>query len=189
MALRTKWQFMDRSVTHKIARQKNEYGQNPEENIILIGPGQYYTFIACWWGKYEYILIFPEPSCYECFIILNETKKTKSYSTPSEAFRVFPPELSFFNRKTSEALGTHHLQATARMWFLNVWDNVPMNLKYVWSEVPLTICYIILNTCKSVRRHVFCYCISKTKKRIRTKSGRKHYTYRARSAMNYLLNG
>ena len=28
-------------------RQKNEYGQNPEENIILIGPGQYYTFITC----------------------------------------------------------------------------------------------------------------------------------------------
>ena len=28
-------------------RQKNEFGQNPEENIILIGPGQYYTFITC----------------------------------------------------------------------------------------------------------------------------------------------
>jgi hypothetical protein len=34
-------------------RQKNEFGQNPEENIIFIGPGQYYTFIACWWRKYE----------------------------------------------------------------------------------------------------------------------------------------
>ena len=38
--------------------------------------------------------------------------ETKSYSTPSEDSRVFPPELSFFNRKTSEALGTHQLQAT-----------------------------------------------------------------------------
>ena len=38
--------------------------------------------------------------------------KQKSYSTPSEASRVFPPELSFFDMKTSEALGTHHLQAT-----------------------------------------------------------------------------
>jgi uncharacterized membrane protein YciS (DUF1049 family) len=28
-------------------RKKNEFGQNPEENIIFIGPGQYYTFIAC----------------------------------------------------------------------------------------------------------------------------------------------
>jgi hypothetical protein len=28
-------------------------------------------------------------------------------------------------RKTSEALGTHHLQATVTMWFLNIWDNVP----------------------------------------------------------------
>jgi hypothetical protein len=28
----------------------------------------------------------------------------KSYSTPSESSRVFPPELSFFDRKTSEAL-------------------------------------------------------------------------------------
>ena len=36
----------------------------------------------------------------------------KSYSTTSEASRVFPPELSFFDRKTLEALGTHHLQAT-----------------------------------------------------------------------------
>jgi hypothetical protein len=34
-------------------RQKNEFGQNPEENIIFIGSGQYYTFIACWWRKYE----------------------------------------------------------------------------------------------------------------------------------------
>jgi hypothetical protein len=33
----------------------------------------------------------------------------KLYSTPSEASRVFPPELSFFDRKTSEALGTNHL--------------------------------------------------------------------------------
>jgi hypothetical protein len=41
--------------------------------------------------------------------------------------------------------------------------------------------YIILNTCKSVSRHVFCYCIFKTKKRVRTTSGRKHYIDRARS--------
>jgi hypothetical protein len=34
---------------------------------------------------------------------------------PSEASRVFPPELSFFDRKTSEALGIHHLQATVTM--------------------------------------------------------------------------
>jgi hypothetical protein len=44
----------------------------------------------------------------------------KSYSTPSEASQVFPPELSFFDRKTPEALGTDHLQATATMWSLNV---------------------------------------------------------------------
>ena len=36
-----------------ISKTKNELGQNPKENIILIGPGQYYTFIACWGGKYE----------------------------------------------------------------------------------------------------------------------------------------
>ena len=30
-----------------ISKTKNEFGQNPEENIILIGPGRYYTFIAC----------------------------------------------------------------------------------------------------------------------------------------------
>jgi hypothetical protein len=32
--------------------------------------------------------------------------KYKSYSTTSEASRVFPPELSFIDRKTSEVLGT-----------------------------------------------------------------------------------
>ena len=30
-----------------------------------------------------------------------------------------------------------------------------MALRAIWPEVPWTICYIILNTCKSVRRHVF----------------------------------
>ena len=33
----------------------------PEGNILLVG---------------EYIFIFPEPACYECFIIPNATKKT-----------------------------------------------------------------------------------------------------------------
>jgi hypothetical protein len=46
--------------------------------------------------------------------------KYKSYSTTSEASRVFPPELSFFDRKTPEALRTHHLQATVTMWFLYI---------------------------------------------------------------------
>ena len=41
--------------------------------------------------------------------------KYNSYSTPSEASQVFPPELPFFDRKTSEALGTHHLQAIVTM--------------------------------------------------------------------------
>jgi hypothetical protein len=41
----------------------------------------------------------------------------KSYSTPSDTSRVFLPELSFFDGKTSEALGTHHLQATVTMFF------------------------------------------------------------------------
>jgi hypothetical protein len=45
-------------------------------------------------------------------ILMGEYIIKKSYSTPSEASRVFPPELSFIDRKTSEALGTHHLQAT-----------------------------------------------------------------------------
>ena len=45
-----------------------------------------------------------------------------------------PPDLSFFDRKTTEALGTHHLNATVTMWFLNIWDNVPMDLKYVCQQ-------------------------------------------------------
>jgi hypothetical protein len=72
----------------------------------------------------------------------------KSYSTPSEASLVFPQELLFFDRKTSEALGMHHLQATVtmllwiRMWFLNVWDNVPMDLKYVCQQYFTCMCFL-----------------------------------------------
>jgi hypothetical protein len=58
----------------------------------------------------------------------------------------FPTELSFFDRKTSEALGTHHLQATVTMllwmWFLNVWDNVPMDLKYVCQQYFTCMCFL-----------------------------------------------
>ena len=68
--------------------------------------------------------------------------KKKSYSTPSEASQVFPPELSFFDRKTSEALGTHYLQATVTMWFLNVRDNVPMDLKCVCQQYFTYMCFL-----------------------------------------------
>jgi hypothetical protein len=37
-----------------------------------------------------------------------------------------PPELPFIDRKASETFWTHHLQATVTMWFLNIWDNVPI---------------------------------------------------------------
>jgi hypothetical protein len=63
----------------------------------------------------------------------------KSNSTPSEASWGFPPELSFFDRKTSEALGTHHL---LWMWFLNIWDNVPMDLKYVCQQYFTCMCFL-----------------------------------------------
>ena len=58
--------------------------------------------------------------------------------------RVFPLELSFIDRKTSEALGTHHLQATVTMWFLNIWDNVPMDLKYACQQY-LHICVFLVS--------------------------------------------
>ena len=38
-----------------------------------------------------------------------------------------------------------------------------MPLRAIWPEVPRAICYIIRNTCKSVRRHVLCYCMSERK--------------------------
>ena len=62
----------------------------------------------------------------------------KSYFTPLEASQVFPPELSFSDWKTSEALVTHHL---LWMWFLNVWDNVPMNLKYACQQY-FSVCFL-----------------------------------------------
>jgi hypothetical protein len=36
-----------------ISKTKNEFGKNPEENIILIGPGQYYTITALERDQYE----------------------------------------------------------------------------------------------------------------------------------------
>ena len=39
-----------------ISKTKNEFGQNPEENIILIGPGQYTKILT---GQYTKIL----PGC------------------------------------------------------------------------------------------------------------------------------
>jgi hypothetical protein len=74
----------------------------------------------------------------------------KSYSTPSEASKVFPPELSFFDRKTSEALGTHHL---LWMWFYNVWDNVPMDLKYVCQQINL---FMVINIWGII---IYIYCM------------------------------
>jgi hypothetical protein len=53
-----------------------------------------------------------------------------------------------FDRKTSEALGTHHLQATVTMWFLNIWDNVPMDLEYVCQQYftyMYLLCFIRYN--------------------------------------------
>ena len=35
-------------------RQKKEFGQNPEENIILVGPGQYTKILTGWANKDKY---------------------------------------------------------------------------------------------------------------------------------------
>ena len=64
--------------------------------------------------------------------------RTKIIFHPLGSITVFLPELSFFDRKTSEALGTHHLQA----WFLNVWDNVPMDIKYVCQKYFTCMCFL-----------------------------------------------
>ena len=37
-----------------ISKTKNEFGQNPEENIILIGPGQYTKILTGWANKDKY---------------------------------------------------------------------------------------------------------------------------------------
>jgi hypothetical protein len=42
----------------------------------------------------------------------------------------------------SKALGTHHLQAIVTMWFLNIWDNVPMDLKYVCQQYFTYMCFL-----------------------------------------------
>ena len=54
LLVREIWKFIHHRVPYSLRA-------TPEGNIILLG---------------EYIFIFPETPCYECFIILNETKKT-----------------------------------------------------------------------------------------------------------------
>jgi hypothetical protein len=39
-----------------ISKTKNEFGQNPEENITLIGPGPYYILIDWVWGNSKFIV-------------------------------------------------------------------------------------------------------------------------------------
>ena len=34
------------------------------------------------------------------------------------------------------------LQATVTMWFLNIWDNVPMDLKYVYQQYFTYMCFL-----------------------------------------------
>ena len=76
----------------------------------------------------------------------NHIPWNKNHIPPPRKPRWFsPPDLSFFDRKTSEALGTHHLQETVTMlwmWFLNVWDNVPMDLKYVCQQYFTCMCFL-----------------------------------------------
>ena len=56
-----------------------------------------------------------------------------------------------------------------------------INCHLTWSAMNYLLYYTqYLQICQTT---CFCYCISKTKKRIRTKSGRKHYIYRARSIL------
>jgi hypothetical protein len=47
--------FQTKCFYYCISKTKNEFGQNPEENIILIGPVQYYTIIVFCWGQYEFL--------------------------------------------------------------------------------------------------------------------------------------
>jgi hypothetical protein len=143
---------------------------------------EYYTFIACWWGKYEnlfiqeyhisrgqrprgiwyswviYIFIFPEPACYRCFIIANETKKTQEHVITQDKNHIpwnkyhIPPlrKPREFSRQSyrsltgkRQSLGT---RATVTMllwmWFSNVWDNVPMDLKYVCQQYFTCMCFL-----------------------------------------------
>ena len=77
----------------------------------------------------------------------NHIPWNKYHISPSRKPRGFSRQsYRSFDRKTSEALGTHHLQATVTMllwmWFLNVWDNVPMDLKYVCQQYFTCMCFL-----------------------------------------------
>jgi hypothetical protein len=86
---------------------------------------QCYTFIACWWGKYEnlftqeyhiprgWINFIFHISCTRIKKKVKTQKKItgqKSYSTTSEASHVFPPELSFFDRHSERIICRQPLQ-------------------------------------------------------------------------------
>jgi hypothetical protein len=50
---------------------KNCFSMNDNIHVLHAGEGNMKMY-----SPGEYILIFPEPACYKCFIIPNETKKT-----------------------------------------------------------------------------------------------------------------
>jgi hypothetical protein len=81
-------------------------------------------------------------SCNMCFILCHDVFKFfKLYCIHIENV------LDYLNLvETSEALGMHHLQATVTvllwMWFLNVWDNVPMDLKYICQQYFTCMCFL-----------------------------------------------
>jgi hypothetical protein len=47
------------------SKTKNEFGQNPEENIILIGPGQYTQILT---GQYYTIIVFCWGFTFHCIM-------------------------------------------------------------------------------------------------------------------------
>jgi hypothetical protein len=96
-----------------ISKTKNELGQNPEENIILIGPGQYIANSSWHWGSYGSIWTGPSPNKYymdrsfwhELFAILYFFSKNNNAGTwpvhilPVNIRKEWPAALTKINRQ------------------------------------------------------------------------------------------
>jgi hypothetical protein len=63
-----------------------------------------------------------------------------SYTISSDDSQFLPPELSFFDRKTSVAFGTQHVQATAAMFFFKLGFRKCENVFTQEYHIPLGRC-------------------------------------------------
>ena len=113
-----------------ISKTKNEFGKNPEENIILIGPGQYYTITALERDQYE--VLWSRVQQYwtrrswvqYCFTLLH---KTSYWSSSSVVIVLLHKALFYYNFVLFENF-------IILNFFLNIWNLMKfLSFEILWK--------------------------------------------------------